>query len=72
MKAFEKWVSAGECLQDKDCRRAVCLRQGIAFKKRNKQFLRKGWRASLQWVLTQETDLQSTEIAHHIQQELEN
>ena len=49
-KAFEEWVNAGECLQDKDCRRVVCFKQGVAFKKRNKQFLRMGYRAALEWL----------------------
>ena len=30
-----------------------------------------GWRAALKWALTQETDIQSTEIAYHIKNELE-
>jgi hypothetical protein len=31
----------------------------------------KGWKAALEWALTQEADLNSTEIAYHIQKELE-
>ena len=31
-----------------------------------------GWKAALEWVLTQGTDLQSTELAYHVREELKD
>jgi hypothetical protein len=57
MKEFEKWCDEIEFL---------C----VDYSKRDS--MRRAWRAALKWSLTQETDLQATEIAWAIEKELED